>query len=86
MVAQTLERKQEMLNIPKRTLIHDVTTRLNSSYDMLERYLEQQAGVSSALTEKTLKKNKDQCYPYNCTGLVGHQANENPHQAKKNVF
>ena len=31
----------------------------NSSYDMLERYLEQQVAVYSALIEKALKKNKD---------------------------
>lgn len=47
--AHILQRKQEML-------IQDVTTQWNSSYDMLERYFEQQAAVSSALTEQALKK------------------------------
>ncbi|KAI4791001.1 hypothetical protein KUCAC02_034269, partial [Chaenocephalus aceratus] len=51
--------KQEMLNVPKHKLIHDVPTRWNSSYDMVERYIEQQAAVYSALTEKALKKNKN---------------------------
>lgn len=56
--AHILQTKQEMLNVQKHTLIHDVPTRWNTSYDMVERYLEQQAAVYSALTEKALK-NKD---------------------------
>lgn len=50
--AHILQTKQEMLGTKKHKLIHDVPTRRNSSYNMLERYLEQQAPVYSALTEK----------------------------------
>ncbi|KAI4809482.1 hypothetical protein KUCAC02_018361 [Chaenocephalus aceratus] len=43
--AHVLEQKQEMLHLPKHRLINDVATRWNSSYEMVERYLEQQSAV-----------------------------------------
>lgn len=54
--------KQEMLNLPKHKLIHNVTTRWNTAHDMLSRYVEQQPAIYSALTtDKTLRShiNKD---------------------------
>lgn len=46
-----------LLQLPSHKLIHDVTIRWNSTYDMSEGYLEQQAAIHSALTDKALKKN-----------------------------
>lgn len=53
--AYLLENKQEMLGLPKHCLINDVATRWNSSFEMVERYLEQQAAVYSALAEKNVR-------------------------------
>jgi len=46
-----------LLQLPVHKLIQDIPTRWNSSYVMIERYIEQQAAVYSAMTDKAVKKN-----------------------------
>ncbi|XP_055004637.1 E3 SUMO-protein ligase ZBED1-like [Boleophthalmus pectinirostris] len=53
--AYILESKQDMLDLPNHSLIIDVATRWNSSYEMVERYLEQQAAIYSALAERNVR-------------------------------
>ncbi|KAI1882625.1 hypothetical protein AGOR_G00236810 [Albula goreensis] len=53
---QTLAVKQEMLDIPKHKLIYDVTTHWITIHDMLERYVEQQPAIHSAVLDKAVKK------------------------------
>ena len=54
--AEVLTQKQAMLNVPQHKLIHDVTTRWNTAHDMLERYVEQQPAIFSAMVDKSVKK------------------------------
>ena len=43
--------------MPQHKLINDVPTRWNSSYDMVQRFLEQQAAIEAVLLTKDVKKN-----------------------------
>ncbi len=51
-----LKEKQRLLGIPEHKLKQDMITRWNSSFDMLERFLEQQAAVCASLLDKKLRK------------------------------
>ncbi|KAK7883941.1 hypothetical protein WMY93_027064 [Mugilogobius chulae] len=53
-----LKLKQEQLQLPKHKLITDVVTRWNSSYDMTERFLEQQPAICAALLSNEVRKNE----------------------------
>ncbi|CAM4728583.1 unnamed protein product [Leuciscus chuanchicus] len=44
-----LRNKQEALNVPQRSLIHDIVTRWGSTQKMLQRFLEQQQAVCAVL-------------------------------------
>ena len=52
-----LKSKQKLLNLPQHKLICDVSTRWNSSYDMMSRYLEQQPAVYATLLSPEIRKN-----------------------------
>lgn len=45
-----------MLQLPQHKLIQDAPSTWNSSYDMLEHYIEQQAAVFSSLTDRSVKR------------------------------
>ncbi len=48
-----LKEKQRLLGIPEHKLKQDMITCWNSSFDMLERFLEQQAAVRFTAGQKT---------------------------------
>ena len=52
-----LKSKQDLLKLPKLKLIQDVATCWNSSYEMLEGYLQQQPAVTAALMSPEIRKN-----------------------------
>ena len=57
--AHLLTLKQELLQLPKHKLLTEVKTRWNSAYDMIQRYLEQQAAVMAVLVSQEVRKDPD---------------------------
>ncbi|XP_049930768.1 E3 SUMO-protein ligase ZBED1-like [Epinephelus moara] len=51
-----LKEKQKLLGLPEHKLKQDVITRWNGSFEMLERFLEQQAAVCASLLDRKLRK------------------------------
>uniref|UniRef100_A0A672JQE7 BED-type domain-containing protein n=1 Tax=Salarias fasciatus TaxID=181472 RepID=A0A672JQE7_SALFA len=57
-----LQLKQAQLQLPQHRLITDVITRWNSSYDMTERFLEQQPAIVAALLSNEVRKNEKEVF------------------------
>ena len=61
-VAASLKQKQALLQVTQHKLIIDVPTWWNSAYDMVVRYLEQQAPIMAVLIQSDIRKSaKDVC-------------------------
>ena len=54
-----LAQKQKMLELPSYKLKTDVSTRWNSAYEMLRRFLEQQPAICAALLSPEVRSGRD---------------------------
>lgn len=56
--ANILKQKQKMLGLPIHKLLMDVPTRWNSSYDLLERFIEQQTAIIATMICPEVRKSE----------------------------
>lgn len=54
--SHSLKEKQQLLQLPQHKLVMDVTTRWNSSLEMLDRFLEQQPAISAVLMSPDVRR------------------------------
>ncbi|XP_053573689.1 E3 SUMO-protein ligase ZBED1-like [Bombina bombina] len=64
-----LKEKQKCLGLKNHKLITDVTTRWNSSYDMVERFLEQQPAIYATLLSPEVRKSESDLCTLNVTDV-----------------
>ena len=64
-----LEKNQKMLQLPNHKLKTDVSTRWNSAYEMLKRFLEQQPAICAALLSPDVRKNSTDIFTLNETDI-----------------
>lgn len=57
--AEVLREKLQQLSLPAHKLIQDGSTRWNSSFDMLQRFLEQQPAVFATLISREIRKGEE---------------------------
>lgn len=65
-----LKNKQTLLELPNHKLIGHVSTRWNSSYDMLNQYFEQRIAIEATLMSKDVKKNAKEIYTLSADGIA----------------
>uniref|UniRef100_A0A1A8QR33 HAT C-terminal dimerisation domain-containing protein n=1 Tax=Nothobranchius rachovii TaxID=451742 RepID=A0A1A8QR33_9TELE len=65
-----LKQKQRLLQLPAHRLITDIITRWNSSYDMIERFLEQQPAICAALLSPDVRKSAKEVFTLNESDIM----------------